>query len=72
MPGGECQPCSCNNNIDISRPGNCDIKTGKCLQCLFNTEGDNCEQCKGGFYGDALNQMCQRMELIKSIFAHFN
>lgn len=59
VPGGQCQPCSCNNNIDISRPGNCDAKTGECLQCLFNTFGFNCERCQPRFYGDALNQECR-------------
>lgn len=59
VPGGQCRPCSCNNNIDLSRPGNCDMKTGQCVQCLFNTEGFNCDQCKAGFYGDAINQMCR-------------
>ncbi|XP_021960938.1 laminin subunit beta-1 isoform X2 [Folsomia candida] len=59
VPGGQCRPCSCNNNIDIARPGNCDLKTGECIQCLFNTEGFTCESCKAGFYGDAVNQMCR-------------
>ncbi|ODN04402.1 Laminin subunit beta-1 [Orchesella cincta] len=59
VPGGECRSCSCNNNIDISRPGNCDLKTGECLQCLFNTEGFSCEHCMSGFYGDAISQMCR-------------
>lgn len=57
-PGGSCNPCDCNNNVDISRPGNCDAKTGQCLQCLYNTEGDHCETCKERFYGDAINQQC--------------
>ncbi|XP_058129242.1 laminin subunit beta-1 [Anopheles ziemanni] len=58
-PGGLCQPCDCSNNVDSKRPGNCDAKTGQCLQCLYNTEGDHCEYCRDGYYGDALRQDCQ-------------
>ncbi|XP_076033711.1 laminin subunit beta-1 isoform X3 [Oratosquilla oratoria] len=60
VPGGQCQSCQCNNNIDISRPGNCDARTGECLQCLFNTYGNNCERCRPSYYGDALNQQCRQ------------
>ena len=58
VAGGQCRPCQCNNNIDLSRPGNCDSRTGECQQCLFNTEGFSCEVCESGFFGDALNQQC--------------
>jgi len=58
VPGGSCKPCSCNNNVDITKTGNCDPHSGKCLQCLFNTEGDTCEFCKTGYYGDAVHQTC--------------
>ncbi|XP_071442864.1 laminin subunit beta-1 isoform X2 [Hetaerina americana] len=57
-PGGSCRPCNCSNNIDISHPGNCDTRTGECLNCLFNTEGFNCEVCKADYFGDAVNQQC--------------
>ncbi|KAK2718943.1 laminin subunit beta-1-like [Artemia franciscana] len=57
-PGGRCQPCNCNGNIDLGRPGNCDAITGQCLQCLFNTDGFDCGVCQPGFYGDALNKTC--------------
>jgi len=56
--GGSCQQCNCNNNVDITKAGNCDSHTGKCMQCLFDTEGDNCEMCRSGFYGDAILQTC--------------
>lgn len=58
VPGGSCRECNCNNNVDVLKPGNCDPSTGKCMQCLFNTEGNNCEVCKVGYYGDAIHQMC--------------
>uniref|UniRef100_W4VRM4 Putative laminin n=1 Tax=Corethrella appendiculata TaxID=1370023 RepID=W4VRM4_9DIPT len=58
-PGGECRACNCSSNIDPGRRGNCDTKTGKCLQCLYDTEGDHCEYCRDGFYGDATRQDCQ-------------
>lgn len=56
--GGFCSPCDCNDNIDPTKPGNCDPHTGKCLQCLHNTDGDHCEVCKEGYYGDALSKSC--------------
>ncbi|GAB1863172.1 Laminin subunit beta-1 [Camponotus japonicus] len=59
IPGGNCELCNCNNNTDLRRAGNCDPHTGHCLQCLFYTDGSNCEICKPGFYGDALQQNCQ-------------
>lgn len=59
VKGGNCTSCNCNNNVDISKPGNCDPSSGKCLQCIFNTEGFNCEFCRAGFYGDALTQSCR-------------
>ncbi|XP_066582072.1 laminin subunit beta-1 [Prorops nasuta] len=58
VAGGACQPCDCSNNTDIRRPGNCDPHTGRCLQCLYNTDGPNCQICKPGFYGNALEQNC--------------
>ncbi|XP_059469528.1 laminin subunit beta-1 isoform X2 [Neocloeon triangulifer] len=57
-PGGTCQLCECNGNIDVSIPGNCDGRTGECQQCLFNTEGFSCDVCKANYYGDAINKLC--------------
>uniref|UniRef100_A0A0R3RRX5 Basement membrane proteoglycan n=1 Tax=Elaeophora elaphi TaxID=1147741 RepID=A0A0R3RRX5_9BILA len=51
----DCQPaatrpaCMCNNHS----PRGCD-SFGRCLLCEHNTEGYHCEQCKRGFYGDAV------------------
>ena len=59
LQGGSCSPCDCSNNTDISRPGNCDPITGRCLQCLWNTDGTNCQYCKSGFYGNAFEKNCQ-------------
>ncbi|KMQ87954.1 laminin subunit beta-1, partial [Lasius niger] len=58
IPGVSCELCNY-NNTDLRRAGNCDPHTGHCLQCLFYIDGPNCEICKAGFYGDALQQDCQ-------------
>ncbi len=42
-----CVRCECSNQtLD------CDVVSGVCLNCTENTEGNNCEQCISGFYGD--------------------
>ena len=57
--GGKCQPCNCSNNWAEEDTGNCDPSSGKCLKCLFNTEGDHCEYCKPGWFGSATESMCE-------------
>ncbi|XP_033738423.1 laminin subunit alpha-2-like isoform X2 [Pecten maximus] len=59
QPGGYCQPCSCNGNIDTSNYGSCDPNTGACLRCRDNTEGERCERCRPGYFGTARNGDCQ-------------
>lgn len=51
-----CVRCDCNGNVDLNALGVCDHLTGRCLKCLGHTEGEHCERCQRGFYGDALNQ----------------
>ena len=52
-PVRPCQRCNCNGNVDPNAIGNCDRKTGKCLRCVDDTAGFNCERCKSGFFGSA-------------------
>ncbi|XP_060900726.1 laminin subunit alpha-3-like isoform X1 [Labrus mixtus] len=51
---GRCVPCDCNGLAD-----ECEDKTGRCLNCQFNTAGDRCERCKDGYYGNAAQRTCR-------------
>ena len=57
--GSECRRCECNGNADLSEAGACDAQTGRCLRCLYQTDGDHCEHCRAGFYGDASKHDCR-------------
>ena len=46
-PADPCVECNCNNlSLD------CDVDTAICIDCTGNSEGDNCERCQSGYYGD--------------------
>lgn len=61
VPGGSCQPCQCNDNLDFSIPGSCDSLSGSCLICKPGTTGRYCELCADGYFGDAVDaKNCQR------------
>ncbi|KAG8510842.1 Laminin subunit alpha-2, partial [Galemys pyrenaicus] len=60
VPGGSCQPCQCNDNLDFSIPGSCDSLSGSCLICKPGTTGQYCELCADGYFGDAVDaKNCQ-------------
>ncbi|XP_030015975.1 laminin subunit alpha-3-like isoform X2 [Sphaeramia orbicularis] len=50
---GRCLPCNCNGHAN-----ECEDKTGRCLNCQYNTAGDRCERCKEGYYGNAALRTC--------------
>uniref|UniRef100_A0A8C2J1H4 Laminin subunit alpha 2 n=1 Tax=Cyprinus carpio TaxID=7962 RepID=A0A8C2J1H4_CYPCA len=54
VPGGSCQPCMCNGNLDLTAELSCDPVTGACLRCHEGYGGPDCERCADGFFGDAL------------------
>lgn len=51
-----CEKCRCNDNIDDNAVGNCDSgsEEERCLRCVYNTTGEQCEECLPGFWGNAL------------------
>lgn len=49
-----CKPCDCNGNVDPNAVGNCNRTTGQCLKCIYNTAGENCNECLPGYFGDPL------------------
>ncbi|XP_028966336.1 laminin subunit alpha-1 [Galendromus occidentalis] len=62
VPGGKCIPCQCGPNVDKSRKGWCDHRTGYCNYCLGNTDGWNCSRCKKLFYGNPQIPDCKACE----------
>lgn len=46
----KCVPCNCNGHAK-----ECNLLTDDCGECEHNTEGERCERCKEGYYGNALN-----------------
>ncbi|XP_067328854.1 basement membrane-specific heparan sulfate proteoglycan core protein isoform X5 [Anolis sagrei] len=45
---GHCALCECNGHSDSCHP-----ETGACSSCLHHADGEFCERCAPGFYGDA-------------------
>ncbi|KAL7642435.1 UNVERIFIED_CONTAM: hypothetical protein RMT77_006996 [Armadillidium vulgare] len=60
--GNPCRPCNCSGNVDPLALGNCDKFTGRCLQCLGNTAGFNCERCKENHFGEPERGQCAKCE----------
>ncbi|XP_061658227.1 laminin subunit gamma-3 [Syngnathoides biaculeatus] len=52
-PARPCARCDCSGNADPNAVGVCDRLTGRCLKCTGDTEGDRCQRCRPGYYGDA-------------------
>uniref|UniRef100_A0A8C1CBX1 Laminin subunit alpha 2 n=1 Tax=Cyprinus carpio carpio TaxID=630221 RepID=A0A8C1CBX1_CYPCA len=54
IPGGSCQPCTCNGNLNVTAELSCDPVTGACLRCREGYGGPDCERCADRYFGDAL------------------
>ncbi|XP_013862069.1 laminin subunit gamma-3 [Austrofundulus limnaeus] len=50
-----CARCDCSGNVDFNSVGTCDRVSGRCLKCLGHTDGERCQRCQRGYYGDALD-----------------
>lgn len=68
IPGGRCNNCSCTNNGPPGDLENCDKVTGICKVCLYNTTGDQCNECIDGFHGDASKRECRRMLCVSLVW----
>ena len=51
----KCTDCSCNGNINVTDPDSCNKINGTCTKCLYNTTGNECENCLDEYYGDPVN-----------------
>ncbi|KAM6948734.1 laminin subunit alpha-3-like [Aplochiton taeniatus] len=51
---GRCVACDCNGLTD-----QCEERTGKCQNCKYNTDGDSCERCREGYYGNPAERSCR-------------
>ncbi|XP_078507442.1 multiple epidermal growth factor-like domains protein 8 isoform X2 [Lissotriton helveticus] len=51
---GGCQQCACNGH-GLASLGFCDVDSGVCY-CTDNTEGEHCDRCIPGYYGDPRNE----------------
>ncbi|KAM8952922.1 multiple epidermal growth factor-like domains protein 9 [Pelodytes ibericus] len=55
----DCVVCSCNGNVDKHKhPEICNPITGKCRECLNNTQGKHCGSCIDGYSRDPLRGTC--------------
>ncbi|KAI3381409.1 hypothetical protein SNEBB_000855 [Seison nebaliae] len=58
VDGDSCNKCECNDNLDLNEPYACDDRTGECLICGYNTDGEKCDRCTDWYYGDPLGKNC--------------
>ncbi|XP_075262143.1 laminin subunit beta-1-like [Convolutriloba macropyga] len=49
--GIQCRECECHGN-ELDPVHKCDSRSGVCLGCRNSADGDKCDRCKEGFFGD--------------------
>lgn len=53
------------NQVDPKKR-KCQAITGTCIDCMYNTTGKHCDECKPGFEGNALRRTCRPVKQLTS------